>query len=266
VKAAERHKLKHDKYAEGVVTGLQWARLHPAQIALAVAITIAVAAGIIWYFYSREQSNRAADVLLTTLKTRSAQVLTLNKEQRAAAITSVLTNYDSLAADYAGTNIAPVAMLQAGEFLSSVSEPAKAAEYYEKALNGAGALSGLATLARKGLAVSLEQAGKTKDAAAQYSILAGESGQAVEANWDLGRCYELLGEIDKAKSCYQKAVELGAKQKWANLAQARLDLLARQPAASTTAPASAALPAPAPEAPALAPKPETPPPQVPPEK
>ena len=90
---------------------------------------------------------------------------------------------------------------------------------------------GLRTLAQRGLAESLEAAGKFQEAVQEYNTLAADSQKAearqetAEADWDVGRCYEHLGSIEQAKVFYAKAQELGGDSNWGNLARFGLESL-----------------------------------------
>ena len=57
VKAAERQKLKHDKYAETVVSGLQWAKVHQSKVIAVAAAVVIVASAVVWVIHSRIQAQ-----------------------------------------------------------------------------------------------------------------------------------------------------------------------------------------------------------------
>jgi tetratricopeptide (TPR) repeat protein len=138
--------------------------------------------------------------------------------------------------------MAPQALAEAAELLMAGGQPAKAAGYFERIVEMPGAPAGMKMLARRGLAASFEESGDVEKAIAQYLALAEASSaqEAVEADWDAGRCYELLKDSENAKSFYRKAVESGGDSKWAELARFRVESLARGPESIASAPAATA--------------------------
>ncbi len=138
--------------------------------------------------------------------------------------------------------MAPQALLRAAELLTATGEPVKAGAYFERLVEMAGAPEGMKALARRGWAASLEQSGDVEKAIVQYKTLAEASTaqEAVEADWDIGRCYELLKDPENAKGFYEKAIAAGPESQWADLARFRGESLARGPM-----PPESAAPAPA---------------------
>lgn len=257
MKAAERQKLKHDKYAETVVSGLQWAKEHQAKVIAVVASLLILAGAVVWTLHSRMQAQQDAQAQFNEYRTMADRALGMKDEARTEAVQDALTHLDGLVKSYPDSGVAPQALLQAAELLTATGRPAKAAGYFERLLGMSGAPEGMKALARRGLAASLEQSGEAEKAIVQYKALAASSApqEAVEADWDIGRCYELLKDPENAKSFYRKAIELGGESKWAELARFRVESLERGPtppeSAATSAPATASS-APATTAPAAA--------------
>lgn len=248
MKASERQKLKHDKYAETVIFGLGWARHHTVPIIICVLAVVAVAVGSAWYVYTRQRSEQMASDSLTQIHDRARTAPYLKPEEQAEMVKEVLPKYESLANTYPDSNAAPLALLQAAQLLSSTGQKAESVKFYDRALRLAGDRPGLAALAQRGMAEALEDAGKTKEALAQYQRLAVDpkSPEAIHAAWDMGRCYETLGDYVKAKEQYEKVVSAGEDNAWTNLARFRLAALAQGiPAAkpAAAAPASTVPPA-----------------------
>jgi tetratricopeptide (TPR) repeat protein len=238
VKAEERHKLKHDKYADTVMTGLQWAKEHQSSV-IAVAVAVVILAGaVVWTLRSRMQAQQDAQTQFNEYQTSADRALGMKDEARTEAIQDALTHLDGLVKSYPDSNVAPQALLEAAELLTATGQPAKAAGCFERLLGMAGAPEGMKMLARRGLAESLEQSGDVEKAIAQYKKLAETSTpqEAVEADWDIGRCCEILKDPENAKSFYRKAIESGGESKWAELARFRVESLDRGP----TPPESAA--------------------------
>jgi tetratricopeptide (TPR) repeat protein len=231
VKADERHKLKHDKYAETVVSGLQWAKVHQAKVVAVASVLVIVTGAVVWTIHARVQERQAAERQLSEYEVSADRAVGMKGDARAEAIKNALGQLDGLVKSYPGSDVAPRALLRAAELLSETGEPAKAAGYYERVLEMDGAPEGLKALARRGWAAALEQSGDVERAIVQYKILAGSSAaqEAVEADWDVGRCYELLKDPENAKSFYRKAVESGGDSKWAELARFRVETLALGP-------------------------------------
>jgi tetratricopeptide (TPR) repeat protein len=266
VKAAERHRLKHDKYEDAVVTGFQWSRRHVTAVIAGVVVLLGIAAGILWYIYSRQQAQAAADAQLWKVQSSASMALMEKDAAREDAIRKVRADYDAILSSPSNAAVAPLAAYWAASFLSEAGKPSDAAGYFERARDLAGARTGLRTLAQRGLAESLEAAGKFQEAVQEYNTLAADSQKAearqetAEADWDIGRCYKQLGSIEQAKVFYAKAQELGGDSSWGNLARFGLESLSHpdqpQPKPAATAPAkpptatSAAAPVPSPTAPA----------------
>jgi tetratricopeptide (TPR) repeat protein len=258
VKAAERQKLKHDKYAETVVSGLQWAKVHQSKVIAVAAAVVIVAAAVVWIIHTRIQAQQEARAQLTECQMSADQALTLKDDARTEAIKDALAHLDTLVKSYPDSEVAPQAVLQAAELLSAAGQAAKAADYYQRLLEMSGAPEGMKTLARRGLAASLEQSGDVEKAIAQYKALAAASSprEAVEADWDIGRCYDqFLKDPENAKTYYRKAIADGGDSTWAELARFRLESLERGPTppeSAASAPATtAAAPATTDAAPAV---------------
>jgi tetratricopeptide (TPR) repeat protein len=231
VKAAERHKLKHDKYAETVVSGLQWAKEHQSKVTAVAAAVLIVAGAVVWTLHARIQAQQEAQAQFNEYQAAADRALGMKDEARGEAIKDALSHLDGLVKSYPGSDVAPQALLRAAELLTSTGQPAKAAGYFERLLGMAGAPEGMRTLARRGLAASLEQSGDVEKAIVQYKALAAASSpqEAVEADWDVGRCYEMLKNPEDAKSFYRKAIESGGESEWAELARFRVESLERGP-------------------------------------
>jgi len=238
VKAEERHKLKQDKYADTMVTAWQWAKAHQSSVIAFVSAAVIVAGVVVWTLYSRLRAEQDAQAQFDEYQMSADRALGMKDPARAEAIQDALAHLNGLVKTYPNSEAAPQALLEAAELLSATGQPAKAAGYYERLAQMAGAPEGLKMLARRGLAASLEQSGDVERALAQYRELAAASApqEAVEADWDIGRCCELLKDPENAKSFYRKAIELGPETKWAELARFRVESLDRGP----TPPESAA--------------------------
>ena len=244
MKAADRQLLKHDKYAETVVSGLQWAKKHQSKMIAAGAALVIIAGAIVWTLHSRMQTQQDAQTQLTQYEASADSALRMKKgDARTEAVKDALSHLDGLVNQYPDSDVAPQALLRAAELLSDTGEPAKAGAYFERLVEMSGAPEGMKALARRGWAASLEQGGDVEKAIVQYKVLAEASSpqEAVEADWDIGRCYELLKDPENAKSFYGKAIEAGPETKWAELARFRNESLARGPMTpESAAPAAAA--------------------------
>lgn len=244
MKAAERHKLKHDKYAETVVSGLQWAKEHQSKVIAIVAAVLIVAGAVVWTIHARMQAQHDAQAQFNEYQAAADRAMGMKDEARGEAIKDVLSHFDGLVKSYPDSDVAPQALLRAAELLAATGQPAKAAAYYERLVGMAGAPEGMKALARRGLAASLEQSGDVEKAVMQYKALAAASTsqEAVEADWDIGRCYEMLKDPENAKSFYRKAIESGGESQWAELARFRIESLERGPMPPEGASSSVPLP------------------------
>jgi tetratricopeptide (TPR) repeat protein len=261
VKSEERQKLKHDKYAETVVSGLHWAQVHQSKVIAVIAAAVIIGVAVVWTLHARLQSQQEAQAQFVEYETSADHALGMKGDARTEAIKDVIAHLDGLVKLYPDSEIAPQALLQAADLLSATGQPAKAANYFERLTEMSNAPDGLKMLARRGLAAALEQSGDAEKAIVQYKALAEVSTaqEAVEADWDIGRCYELLKDPENAKTYYKKAIESGGESKWAELARFRVESLERGPAApESIAPApatTAAAPAATAETPSAAPVP-----------
>jgi tetratricopeptide (TPR) repeat protein len=238
LKAAERQKLKHDKYAETVVSALQWAKAHQSQVIAVIGALAVVGGVVVWTIHSRIQERRRAESQLDEYAASADRAEETTGDARPEAIKDALAHLDGLAKSYPDSDVAALAVLRAAVLLHDTGDPAKAAGYFERAVEMAGAPEGLKTLARRGWAASLEQSGEVEKAIGQYKILAESSfpEEAVEADWDVGRCYGLLNDPEDAKVYYRKAIESGGDSEWAKLARFGVEALALGPTSTGTFP------------------------------
>ena len=231
MKAAERHKLKEDKYADTVVSGLQWAKEHQSKVIAVAAALVIVGGAIVWTIHSRMQAQQDAQTQFNEYQASADRALGMKGDAQAEAIKDALSHLDGLVKSYPDSDVAPQALLRAAELLTATGEAAKAAGYFERLVEMPGAPEGMKALARRGWAASLEQSGEVEKAIVQYKTLAAASNpqEAVETDWDIGRCYELLKDPENAKSFYRKAIEAGGESRWAELARFRIESLERGP-------------------------------------
>ena len=224
MKASERHKLKHDLYADSVVTAAVWAQRHQTRILLGVAVALVAGACAVWAALSHQSAREAGLELLSEIEAAGQKAVAAKGEARDNAIKDAVARCDLLAADYANSNAAPLAMLRAGQLYGAVGRFRDAVPYFRRALELGGDKPGLAALARRGQAEALEESGKLQQAIEQYRLLIDSDASAagVEANWDIGRCYDQLGESDRAEEFYKKVIAYGGNSAWADLARASL--------------------------------------------
>ena len=231
MKASERQKLKHDKYADTVVSGLHWAKVHQSKMIVGAAAVVIIAVALVWVAHTRIQAQQDAQAQFSECQTSADRALAMKDEARTEAIKDALSHLDGLVKSYPDSDVAPQALLTAAELLTATGQPAKAADYFQRLVNMSSAPAGMKLLAMRGLAASLEQSGDVEKAIVQYKALAAASApqETVQANWDIGRCYELLKDPENAKSFYQKAVESGGDSTWADLARFRIESMGRGP-------------------------------------
>jgi len=244
VKAADKKELKHDAYADTVYSSYEWAKKHQAPLLIAGIAVVVVIVGILLLINTRRQSQEYSLQLLSDAKKEAAKAMNLKPEakpeEKVAAAKEPLKQLDTIAREYADTDAGRRALLLAAQISTDIGQSAQAASYYERALNAAGNDEGLANLARRGLASTLEDTGKTREALKYYQTLVNSADAASEqahVHWDIGRCYETLGEKEPALENYRKSVEKARGSKWSDLAESRIGGLASaaKPAAAPAA-------------------------------
>jgi tetratricopeptide (TPR) repeat protein len=190
------------------------------------------------------QAQQDAQTQFAQYQTRADHALGLkDATEQGEAVQDVLTHLDGLVKSYPDADVAPQALLLAAQLLNATNQPPKAAGYYERLVEMSSAPEGMKTLARRGQAEALEESGDVAGALALYQALAAAASapqDAVEADWDVGRCCELLKDPENAKSFYQKAIAANSESKWAELARFRIESLGRGPMSPESA---ASLPA-----------------------
>ncbi len=91
MKASERQMLKHDKYADTVVSGLQWAKKHQSKMIAIGAAVVIVAGAIVWTVHSRMQAQEDAQTQLTQYEASADSALRMKGDARAEAIKDALS-------------------------------------------------------------------------------------------------------------------------------------------------------------------------------
>lgn len=227
MKASERHKLKHDKAAETMVSGLGWARSHQSVIIAVFVALVAIVWASVWFASSRRQATEASEQLLDQAQQLADSVIYNIEQKGEGDIDTVVGQFDRIAADNPNSPIGAQALFSAGQLFLRAKMPAKALPYMEKAMNASRKLPGLESLARRSMAEALDAMGQPEKAIEQYQkfITTPFAQEAVQAYWDIGRCYEQLKDKEKAEDFYRRAVQYGEKSKWGELASFRLSAL-----------------------------------------
>ena len=225
MKASERHRLKHDKYADTVAKSVEWAREHRTRLLVALAVVLLACAFATWLTLSRQSAERAAGDLLSEVREKAYIVSFMLEKTDEKTISEIVAGCDRIATDYPRTKAAPLALLRAGQVLNQTGRPDEAASFFRRALELADNRPGTVALARRGLAEALEESGKPKEAIANYRMLiAGDGSPAdAQAKWDIARCHERLGETDKARDLYGKILTDSPDTPWAELARFRIE-------------------------------------------
>jgi len=230
VKGSERQKLKHDKAAETMVTGLGWAKHHLSIIIAVFVALVVIVGGAFWLAASRRQAADQASQMLEDAQRLANSVLTAKAQGGSADMDTVVRQFNQIATDNPGTAVAAQALLSAGQLLLTSGSAQQALGYLERAsaVSTELKLSGLRAMATRGMAEALEAMGKPEKAIEQYMRFTSASfdPEAVRACWDIGRCYEELKDRKQAEESYNHAVKFGEKSEWANLAAFRLSELA----------------------------------------
>ena len=248
MKASERHRLKHDAYADTVYKVVAWAKENQTQIFSVLAVALILGVGAVWIIISRQTANAAAQALLAEVEAKtqvSAMQFTFAKEdERDKIVKDAVNACEQLAGDYPGTEAAALGLLQVAKLHAGTGRWPEAASYYRRAMESSGAGTELVALARPGLAAALEADGKYQEAIVEYTHgTDGYSGaQAALVHWNVGRCYQQLHETERAREYYQKILDLAGNSIWADLARTGLAHLDMAPQALVAPPSSAATP------------------------
>jgi len=256
VKASRRRKLKDDKFATAVNATVAKAKEHQNTIIIVAVLALGIGLAIAWLAISRQSAERTAEMLLVEANYAARIPPDIKGDKKQELINKVVARYEQIDADYPRTAAAPRALLKAGQLLSGAEKEKQAIAYFRRAIEAGGKYPGLALLAQRGLAETLEASGDVTAAIAEYDKLITDTPQAEQAriNWDIGRCLETLNKEEEAKIRYQKAIEYGAGNTWAKLADFRLTTMTNQaaspPAPPTAPPEKKAPTTPAGEAPA----------------
>jgi len=234
MKPSRRRRLKQDPYIAALARLAAWARAHRKPLIAGLAAAGLAALMVLWLRASRLAAEAAARDLLAEVDLQAQAVLFEKPERRPAAIQDLLRLCDSVAEDYSHTSAAPLALLRAAQVLVRVGRAEEAVPYFERAAALARPWPGLLAQTRRGLAEALEESGQVRKAIPRYEQLAQDAGPTEQAHafWDLGRCYEALGEKERAVEFYRKAVNLGAGSMWQELAGFRLNWLLEAKSAS----------------------------------
>jgi len=230
VKASERHRLKHDAYADTVYASLHWIREHLAHVVVGAVAVLAVTATIIWMAMESRRKTAEAWENLAEIQNEARTVPALDAEARRQTVLRIVGRCEEIAAVYPGSDAAPSALFLAGQMLASIKEPA-AEDYFARVLDMRSAPPGLKELAARSLAGALESAGKYAEAIAEYEkMLAGASDEARDqARWDIARCRDLMGDADLARQDYEALATGNRDNRWSQLARARLLFLDNPP-------------------------------------
>ena len=248
MKASERHRLKHDAYADTVYKVVAWAKENQTQIFSVLAVVLILGVGAVWIIISRQTANAAAQALLAEVEVKTQvpamQFTFAKEEERAKLVKDAVSACEQLAGDYPGTEAAALGLLQVAKLHTSTGRWPEAISYYRRAMESPGAGAELVALARPGLAAALEADGKYQEAIVEYTHGADaySGAQAARVHWNVGRCYQQLNETERAREYYQKVLDLAGNSIWADLARTGLAHLDTAPKVPVAPPSSAATP------------------------
>lgn len=167
-------------------------------IAAAVIVVAVVASMLVL------RARSSAEATAQTLWLRAQDDLMIGETASAMDVTNELLNR------HGGTPSGQRALLLKADILAAQGDLAEAERFYRQAIDKLQGDALLATSARRGLAVLLENKGDLSGAAAIYDGI-GRTGEPEGGRiFDLraaGRCYAALGESDKAIAAYQAIVD-----------------------------------------------------------
>ena len=241
MKASRRHKLKEDKFAAAVRATAAKAKEHQNTVIIVAVLALGIGLAIAWLAVSHQSAERTANMLLVEANYAARIPPDVKDDKKQKLINAAVATYEQIHAVCPRTAAAPRALLKAGQLLSGADKKKQAIAYFNRAIESGSKYPGLVLLAQRGLAETLEASGDVAAAIAEYDKLIADNPQAEQArvNWDIGRCLETLNKEEEAKIRYQKAIEYGAGNIWAKLADFRLTTMtnpAPPPPAPPTAP------------------------------
>ena len=221
MKASERHKLKHDKAADTLALGVEWAREHQRPLLVSLAIILFACACMVWFTLSKQSNEETAAALLAIAESKAQIISYMREDTDEKTVREAVTAYDVIAKDYPQTEAAPLAVLSAGQVLMQTGRAEEATAFFRRVLEMAPNQAGMVMLARRGLAESLEGSDNLDEAIANYSVLLENTNTDATAqiHWDIGRCYARLGQTEKAAENLNKVITIAPDSAWARLAQ-----------------------------------------------
>jgi len=217
VKASERHKLKHDKYADAVALGIEWARKHRTAVLVAIAVILFGCACAVWITLAKQSAER--DAYETFIEVEKIRFNPAEADEQ--EVNRIVNRCENIAEDYPGTTIAPQALLRAAQVLAQAGRTDEAIPAFQRTITAAAGRPGLNDIARRGLAQAFEDAGKLEKAIENYQLLIHDelSPASAQAYWDIGRCYHKLEKATMASEYFNRAISVAPDSAWAEMSR-----------------------------------------------
>ena len=182
-----------------------------------------------WRFYSYKMNKKAANVYHEALGSYHMEMARANTD-KSEKYEQVLDKFIEVTEKYPRTSIASRAFLYSGHIYYQLGEFDKSIESYKNFLEKASSDDPLRILGFDGSGYAYEAKGDYSNALKYYKKLAEErKGPLVETgHLNIGRCYEELGETDKAVETYQQLLALYPGSEYSTLVEERIKALKRE--------------------------------------
>ncbi|OGL47122.1 MAG: hypothetical protein A2149_06885 [Candidatus Schekmanbacteria bacterium RBG_16_38_11] len=174
--------------------------------AIIAIIVIGGIAGGFWYVRSQNDKNAAGKFF------NAAEIYWQNQESPKAGADKyfkALQMFQSVIQEYPGTKYADWSLIYEGNCYLSIKNYGKAVESYDKYIKEGKDVDLFAIDAYRGLGDAFIEEGKYAEAIKVYKDFIKKDGKSLNDTflWDIGWCYERLGDLKSAKEFYKKIVD-----------------------------------------------------------
>ena len=191
---------------------------------IAVPVIIAITVAVTLIISSSENKSREAWNKLWEASRNQTLAIQSDSKEKDKVLTRAINEFNYVINDIAADKVSPWAMFKLGGTYFASEKYDKAIETYGRFLKE-NRNHYLAPFVKQTIGYSYEQTGQLKSAIEQFEKI-NEEILLVQKNLDLGRCYEKMGDSEKAKDAYNAVLELeDSENNWIRLAQHRLDVL-----------------------------------------
>jgi len=200
---------------------------YKAIIGIGIGVAIALGAGAVFFVTEKTRNTETVWQHIWKINSDLAVIQQKGKDEkeRTTALTTAADAYKYLRDNMSSSSAMPWVLLELGNIYYSLKNYDEAIHAYNDFLNKYGGHH-LAPIVKQSLGYAYEEKGRMQEAVKQFEdILATNNFLAAEAGWDVGRCYEKLGQTSDAVRSYTKAVQLSPSSIWDTMAQYRLSVI-----------------------------------------